>query len=846
MIDPTTSPRVILRRRAGGMEERVEHGRPAGDKAPQQLTRRVVLGSDAQSATPRGHLLAAAENINETLQTGVDMVLSTKRLYPEQATVFEDTVTFFGECADHVVHEGNVLTTPLPRGRIELPPGVGKTVVIGKIIAGSGATALVVTPRATLVEQMERDLRAQIPGVPVGVYSGDRKELVQGGVIITTNAMMYQWLREGNAPKAIREATLTFFDEGHMMLTAKAVDVINGVVGRYSVVIGLSGSPHYSDKKTMAHVFPRLIHRIDFMEALALGLIAKPRCGVYEVDVDGSDVRVVKGNYDPKTLERIERQAPFFQAALDLRYEPGNIGTKAVVVCRTQQQAYDCQKFFAAHRPAGTPLPVVIVSDMKQRDRRRALAEFESGKTDTIINVKVLTLGWNHPECKVMVDMSFTLSLVEAIQKWLRITRLYAVDGVQVLPRLYLLIPYGLPSLPVLPTDLFGMDVETDEDAFLALRQQKVIRPVRAKKAAIERRRSTPIAEVSARIRKIMDVELKVPQLDRRNDEQIRDVLQSNEAFQGDNVPARTIFRELLFEHSLFTGSGTQLMRYLRITDPVRYAQLMVRLFPWGRSRYLLHIATSSQDPERYAELLMLRLGRNASKEALRRAAQQAADEEWGTAVDLQVLEAETRRQLKQKRAKRVSHDIECAWQMFGEREEAAAPDELLHRARVEHTVSELLGGNAKAERDARKTIVELDSVLKPLDEARERFSAEMAKETPDPEAAKRFAREHQEVVKAHERAYWRRENAQALIADRAPRRRVLLYNCELAETDKTVKQFVEETQFPDGNMPEKFHYHPAYKRRVEWAETWFKDVLREELRPKAYVSLTIDDLFWS
>ncbi|MCR4311835.1 MAG: DEAD/DEAH box helicase family protein [Candidatus Uhrbacteria bacterium] len=806
--------RVILRRRSGDVVHRVTHGEKG-------TSRHFMLGSDAVEATPRARLMMACENIAETLRSGNDAIVSMKRLFPEQETVFEDVVKYFQYCADHAASGATVRADA---GRIEMPPGCGKTVVIGKIIAASGATAVIVTPLTTLAEQMERDLREQLPGAKVGIYTGDRKELVDGGIVITTNAMMYGWMRNGDAPKQVREATVAFFDEGHRLLTALAHKVLNGVCDINIIRIGLSGSPHYDELKTMALVFPYLIHRIDFEEALALKLISKPRCGVYEVDVDGSEVRVVKGIYDPKTLERIERQAPFFQAALDLRYAPENIGDKALIVCRTRQQCYDLQRFMATHRPAGTPMPAYIVSGMDDDQRRKNLHDFESGKIDTLINVRVLTLGWNHPPCKVMVDLTFGLSLVDAIQKWLRITRLWKREGTDeyVVPRLYILLPKGLERMPVLPSDLFGMDVETDPEQFIELQVNKVIRPAKqAKVLKIERRRRTDVAEVKVTVRKLMDIEMSTPTLDRNDDRQIREVLLSQVAFKGDSVPARTVFRELTFVHPLFTGSGTQLLRYLRIADPVKYATTMVRLFPFGASSYLVRAASASMGDEEYARKMMRRHALKAPPAYLRKAAEQAAEHEWGCDIDLAILEAETHRQLYGlRKRRRVSKDVAEAWWAFGVRDPIATPEEEVHQLQVYDRIHDELDGVTTEELRLQVRLSELEDAAALVDEKRSELKERIAAATTETERALLYG-ERDRLWNAT----WSRDEAIRENNGRKSRRRILSHAFEMTEGDKDVKAYV--TDVNGGQLPERYQYNKKYAELLHRAQDWMRDRIR-------------------
>lgn len=437
-------------------------------------------------------------------------------------------------------------------GRIILPPRSGKTVVAAWIMAAAPVEAVFVVPTRTLVDQTVRELERWLSR-PVGAYSGERKDVVTGGVMVTTYSMLQAGWERRSWPDPVTNARLVILDEAHHAMTAARLELIAQGFAPEAARVALTATPDYDESRTLCRFFPDLVHEITVEEALAEGLLAPLRLWVAEVDARGSEVRIVQGDYDGEALGRVMSTAPFARAVAIFRYGGANATIPAMVVCASRQQARDLAGFLDRHRPASSPPPAVLLGDSSREVRGRVLADFENGRVDTIVQVGVLVEGWNSPRCKLLVDLAPSLSLVRSTQKYFRVmTRDEAREA-----RIYVLLPSDLPGLPVLPTELFGSALREYECGALvrAPRDSPASQPLRVEMPEVEGVR------VAGRI--VHRARLERPLLGRADREGALRVLRSCPGFSAQRPPGTRDFLGLRFDHPLFVGTGFLLLRWL-------------------------------------------------------------------------------------------------------------------------------------------------------------------------------------------------------------------------------------------------------------------------------------------
>jgi hypothetical protein len=256
----------------------------------------------------------------------------------------------------------------------------------------------------------------------------------------------------------------------------------------------------------------------------------------------------------------------------------------ALIACASRQQAYDLVRYLERHRPPGRPRPALLLGETPRGRRERALARFEAGRLDTLVQVGVLIEGWSSPRCKLLIDLAPSTSRVRATQKYFRVMTRHGDDEA----RIFVLLPKQLPAIPILPVDLFGL-VEYRCGALVGTGSGKV--------AELERMPRTPIEGVELRSRILVTSRHEKPALDPAAAADVRRVLASNPDFDPETCGVFR-FAGLWFDHPLFVGRGDFLLRWLGVPlTRDAYHRLVGRLFPEAAANLLL-----AQDGWRTAE----------------------------------------------------------------------------------------------------------------------------------------------------------------------------------------------------------------------------------------------------
>ena len=528
---------------------------------------------------------------------------STLELRAKQIGVYADFAEFLSDAADDPTGFKN----GVPTGRIILPPRTGKTVLAGQIVAGAGMMTTFIVPTRTLVEQASSDLREQLPGIPVGTYYGDEKRLVMWGINVTTYQILQARFREGNVPLPIALSSLVIADEAHRSMTVERQKVLREAFDRNAVRVALTATPNYSEQRRLSRYFECLIHEVSIAEAVELEMVAPLRVWIAEVDVDASTVELVAGDYDREGMGRIGRSAPFLEGARFFRYNPLNRHKPALMCCSSREQAYHLQDYLSRHRPVGTPEPVVVVGET--RERKEILRRFEAGEIDTLINVGVLIEGWSSPRCKLLVDMALSRSWVRSAQKFFRPMTKSGEEEAHIC----MLIPKGLPELPILPLDLFEWNMPDYEQGDLIASSKKRKSRKRYRPASVSK---TPVDKVRLRSSIVFEARYEKPKLDPSDLEQIRRVLESNGQLSDKRIPSYMPFRHLVFTHELFTGRGANLLRYCGVKmHKIAYVLFMYQFFPeaasdlyadpqYAGSKVLIDTGSCEEDREHMLKLL--------------------------------------------------------------------------------------------------------------------------------------------------------------------------------------------------------------------------------------------------
>ena len=327
-------------------------------------------------------------------------------LRPRQKTFVERSLHALGE-------HGNTLGVA--------PTGAGKTIlfsaVAGQVVGASGAKAAVLAHRDELTAQNRDKFGRVNPGIGTSVVDASTKSWA-GQV---TFAMVPTLTRPANL-QAMPALDLVVIDEAHHAIADSYRRVIDRALQLNPAcrIYGVTATPNRGDKRGLRAVFSNVADQIRLGELIQAGNLVPPRTFVIDVGVreELSRVKKVGDDFDMAEVGRIMNQRPVTEAVVAHWREKAQ-DRQTVVFCSTVAHAEGVAGAFNA---SGIDT-VLVTGEMPDAERRAVLAAYASGEARVVVNVAVLTEGWDHPptSCVVLLrPSSFKCTMIQMVGRGLR------------------------------------------------------------------------------------------------------------------------------------------------------------------------------------------------------------------------------------------------------------------------------------------------------------------------------------------------------------------------------------------------------------------------------------------
>jgi len=301
------------------------------------------------------------------------------------------------------------------------PTGAGKTIMLSAAVnehigRGSGKAA-VLAHRDELTAQNLAKFRRVNPGISTSVVDAGQKSWV-GQV---TFAMVPTLTRAANL-EAMPALDLLVIDEAHHAVADSYQRIIRQALHRNPMcrIYGVTATPNRGDRKGLRDVFSNVADQIRLGELVRSGHLVPPRTFIIDVGVQ-DELRAVRqsgDDFDMTAVDRIMNRAPVTEAVIE-HWQQHASDRQTVVFCSTVPHAEDVA---SAYRQAGASA-ATVTGEMPEQDRQRVLAAYAAGKIQVVVNVAVLTEGWDHPptSCVVLLrPSSFKSTMIQMVGRGLR------------------------------------------------------------------------------------------------------------------------------------------------------------------------------------------------------------------------------------------------------------------------------------------------------------------------------------------------------------------------------------------------------------------------------------------
>jgi len=327
-------------------------------------------------------------------------------LRPRQSLLVERTLLALGE-------HGNTLAVA--------PTGSGKTIMLsavtGRVLIEPDAKACILAHRTELTGQNRTKFERVNPGMTTSVFDANEKSWLGQATFA-----MVQTLSRQSHLEQMPTLDLLVIDEAHHASSDSYRYVIDAVLARNpkASICGLTATPNRGDGKGLREIFSNVADQISLGEMIAAGHLVSPRTFVIDVGVQDAlkNVRKTAIDFDMDEVASILDKRLISDAVIK-HWKEKAPNRKTIIFCSTVAHAqHVCEAFEAANVNA-----VLVHGELSGGERKARLAAFESGSAQVVVNVAVLTEGYDYTptSCVILLrPSSYKSTFIQMVGRGLR------------------------------------------------------------------------------------------------------------------------------------------------------------------------------------------------------------------------------------------------------------------------------------------------------------------------------------------------------------------------------------------------------------------------------------------
>jgi superfamily II DNA or RNA helicase len=292
---------------------------------------------------------------------------------------------------------------------IVLPTGGGKTITFADIIRRAfPRKALVIAHRAELIHQA-KDKIERVTGYRVEVEMADQRADLSGGLFsdvqVVVSTIQTQTAGGDGGGRMGRFDPAMFgvlvIDEAHHATAATYRRVMDYYRANPRLkILGVTATPDRADEEALGQVFQSVAYDYEILDAINDGWLVPIEQQVVEIEgLDFSAIRTTAGDLNGADLAKVmEAEKPLHGIADATVKIAGD--RRTLVFAASVHQAEMLSDIFNRHRPGSAGW---VCGKTPKDERAKLLADFGAGRIKYVVNVGVLTEGFDDPGVELIV-----------------------------------------------------------------------------------------------------------------------------------------------------------------------------------------------------------------------------------------------------------------------------------------------------------------------------------------------------------------------------------------------------------------------------------------------------------
>jgi len=342
---------------------------------------------------------------------------------------------------------------------VVLPTGSGKTVVFSHLphVIKDCLPMLVLAHRGELLVQAKDKILWSNPHLDVQTEKAEHTADLCDVVVASVPTLgRSDSVRINKYPKDYFKTIIV--DEAHHAAAETYRRILNYF--QPNLLLGVTATPQRSDSVRLNDVFDEIVYYKNILDLIQEGYLCRLVGYRVKTDTDISEVETSHGDFITSQLEDTIN-TPYRNAVVVSSYMEIAKNKKALVFAVGIQHAKDLAASFAK---AGTSVRIVL-GDTPEQERTKIFEDFRNGLVKVVVNVGVLTEGFDEPSVEVIILARPTRSSLLYTQIVGRGTRLFEGKDnciiIDIADATKGKKPLGLPTLLGMPADfdLKGQDL---------------------------------------------------------------------------------------------------------------------------------------------------------------------------------------------------------------------------------------------------------------------------------------------------------------------------------------------------------------------------------------------------
>ena len=304
------------------------------------------------------------------------------------------------------------------------PTGAGKTIMLSAVIGkmhkqNPNLKACVLAHRDELTAQNEEKFKWFNPAISTSIVDSYGKSW-DGNV---TFAMVQTLSRENNL-KEMPLVDLLVVDEAHHVTAPSYKNILEHAyqANPNLKILGVTATPERGDKSSLGEVFNNCCDQIKIGELILSGNLVRPVTFAIDMGNVTEKLKALKtrgkGDYSDDEVASILDSEPLNSEVIrHWREKAGD--RKTVVFCSNIAHARNVTNSFNT-----SSIPAALITgEMTKEQRSLVFKNMTKGMIQVIVNVAVLTEGWDYPpiSCVVLLrQSSFKSTMIQMIGRGLR------------------------------------------------------------------------------------------------------------------------------------------------------------------------------------------------------------------------------------------------------------------------------------------------------------------------------------------------------------------------------------------------------------------------------------------